>query len=134
MTVEQWKRIPWNKDYEISTLGSIRRVEDGKELRLSANEPGGYLRATIDGKRYYVHQLMMETFEGWKPGSASIAHIDGDPQNNALDNLEIIERGKGSKYRGRRVNYTCRTCANRGQYAMCKDRNDTFFCSLGKRQ
>ena len=46
----------------------------------------GYVMIKIDGKRYGAHRLAWLYVHGKMPGSR-IDHRDGDPLNNALDNL-----------------------------------------------
>ena len=41
-------------------------------------------------KQVYVHRLVWETFKGEIPESKQIDHIDSNPRNNNIDNLQII--------------------------------------------
>lgn len=43
-------------------------------------------------KFYYVHRLVWETFMGEIPEGKEIDHIDGNPHNNSLSNLQIVTR------------------------------------------
>ena len=65
---------------------------------LSAIKDGGYRRAGIDGKNYYVHRLVNLTFNGPAPSSdhTDVNHIDGDRTNNAAHNLEWNTRATKS--------------------------------------
>ena len=54
---------------------------------------GGYKSVTIEKKRYYVHRLVAATFIG--PATAErcqVNHIDRDPSNNHVANLEYVSR------------------------------------------
>ena len=44
------------------------------------------------GKLFYIHRLVWEAFNGEIPEGKEIDHIDGNPRNNALDNLQVITR------------------------------------------
>jgi len=44
------------------------------------------------GKLQYIHRLVWETFKGEIPADREIDHIDGDPHNNHIDNLQLITR------------------------------------------
>ena len=44
------------------------------------------------GKLFYVHRLMWQTFVGEIPEGYEIDHIDNNPHNNELSNLQCIER------------------------------------------
>ena len=45
----------------------------------------GYLRVQISRKLYYVHRLIFMMHHGYFP--KEIDHIDGNPQNNKIENL-----------------------------------------------
>ncbi|CAJ1399515.1 unnamed protein product [Effrenium voratum] len=82
----QWelRRSTW----EVSSLGRV------KNLRGITHHGTltcfGYKRARIGGKSYMVHRLVARAFLGPPPFAAytQINHIDGDPHNNAANNLE----------------------------------------------
>ncbi len=77
---EIWKYIPgYEGIYQASNLGQIRSIlrprtlglyEDGKQKRLS------------------IHRLILETFIGPCPLGMECRHLDGNPQNNKLNNLK----------------------------------------------
>ena len=52
----------------------------------------GYLTCLHDGKRQFVHRVVMAEALGLReiPESFSVHHIDGDTRNNALDNLALV--------------------------------------------
>ncbi|RKR45938.1 NUMOD4 domain-containing protein [Paraburkholderia sp. BL17N1] len=98
---EYWRDIPDYKGlYQASDLGRIRSLDRirldrgqvrGKVLKLvPAND--GYLVVELSrdgqGKRRYVHQLVMEAFVGPCPEAMQVCHThDPDPTNNRLGNL-----------------------------------------------
>lgn len=49
----------------------------------------GYRRITIDHVQHYAHRLAWIITHGSLDPSLSIDHIDGDKQNNAIDNLRL---------------------------------------------
>src|SRR3990167_8451061 len=53
---------------------------------------GGYLRGTADGKRILAHQYIWEKERGVLSKEFVIHHIDGDPKNNSIENLELVHR------------------------------------------
>jgi len=75
----------WRRD--ISKKINTRCV--GK-LAGSYNEKG-YLRISINDRRYYAHRLAWLIVYGEWPDD-DIDHIDGDPNNNRIENLRIATR------------------------------------------
>jgi hypothetical protein len=51
----------------------------------------GYLRGNVDGRLQLGHVAAWEAVNGPKPEGFQIHHIDGDKQNNALDNLLLVD-------------------------------------------
>ena len=54
-----------------------------------------------DGKTYYglVHRIVLSTFspiEEWE--TLTVNHIDGNPSNNKLENLEWMTQSENSRY------------------------------------
>jgi HNH endonuclease len=53
-----------------------------------------YRIVRVGGKPYYHHRLVWELANGPIPIGHVIHHKDEDTRNNALENLECVERGK----------------------------------------
>lgn len=102
-----WKPVEgYEKQYQVSSDGRVRSCErvsifkrattmvrkkvPGKELKPTIN-PDGYRVAELwkDGsrERVYLHILVLKAFVGPGPEGASGRHIDGDLNNNHLNNL-----------------------------------------------
>jgi hypothetical protein len=62
----------------------IGECEDGR----------GYLTCLHNGKRRFVHRVVMAKALGLKelPATLAVHHIDNDPKNNELDNLALVTR------------------------------------------
>ena len=82
---EFWVSIPNHPDYEINNYGDIRYCNTEILVRPTVNR--GYFRVRLDGKRFYIHQLMMLSFYPDEQNNHYIKHIDGDKSNNCLSNL-----------------------------------------------
>ena len=107
---EVWKDIPgFEGAYQASSLGRIRSVErripsifngepctrrvGGKVLKL-CRAKSGHLRVDLGKMLRHapVHVLVAITFIGPRPQGLEISHRDGDPANNAANNLRYDTR------------------------------------------
>lgn len=99
--IEEWRDIPdYEGLYQISNHGRFRGMprNDAINRRLPERyiQPNkrtdGYYTIHLwrGGKRQQkkMHVLVMLVFVGQRPEGAHINHIDGNPSNNRLDNLE----------------------------------------------
>ena len=55
----------------------------------------GYLRLSVKGKDMYVHRLVMLAFCG--KSDLTVDHIDGNKENNNLNNLEYVTQAENVK-------------------------------------
>lgn len=100
MTVEEWRDVVGYEGlYEASSLGNIRRVQ--KSLK-PAPDGNGRLRVTLSvngtTKSVSVPKLVSAAFLGPRPVKYEVNHIDGDPRNNAVDNLEYLTSSDNKKH------------------------------------
>ncbi len=91
---EEWKEIEGFSDYQISNLGRVKSLKRNKEKILKA----------VDGSRHYlyislyslnkkstytIHRLVLKAFKLIDDFELlQCNHIDGNKQNNSIDNLE----------------------------------------------
>lgn len=107
---EAWRVYPQNDNYEISTLGKVRRAKtlgcrnnfkQGGLLKLWTNTSGYYsviLYRDGKSKTRTVHQLVLETFVGKRPEGMECNHGDGIKANNKLNNLEWVTKSENHKH------------------------------------
>lgn len=123
--METWKAIPgYEGYYEASTFGRVRSVERTVVLldKLGNKRPcvykskilkphiSGYPERNIlprcqvvlskDGKTrsVHVHRIVAATFLPNPYGLETVNHIDGNPENNSVDNLEWLSREDNNRH------------------------------------
>jgi hypothetical protein len=92
--VEIWKPITGFDSYEVSNLGRLRRVLDGKLtlLKPEFHKQTGYLRANVwtKGKRKHrkLHRVVAEAFIPNPHNKPEVNHKNGDKKDCSVYNLE----------------------------------------------
>lgn len=94
---EKWDWVPkYIGHYQVSTKGRVKSFKKMEFIMKVFSKEGRYNSVTfhIDNKpkTEMIHQIMAETFLGHIPASRKfvVDHIDGNKQNNVIDNLQII--------------------------------------------
>ena len=86
----EWRAIPgFEGRYEVSDAGEVRSLIKGKLLR-PGRKTGGYLSVTLgrEAGSCDVHVLVLLAFRGPKPAKAIGRHLNHQPDDNHLSNLE----------------------------------------------
>lgn len=101
---EVWKPIKRNdKDkynYSISNYGRIKLNGSYcifEKLVSNRTNKYGYIISKIQNKKVYLHRIIYEYFIGNIPKGYHIHHIDGNKQNNNIDNLQCISPSEHNK-------------------------------------
>ena len=96
--IEIWRDIPnYEGIYQASNMGrikSLKRPYGLKEKILKPQISRGYYRVELcknsKVKKYYVHRLVYEAFNGSIPEGLQVNHLDERPVNNRLENLNLM--------------------------------------------
>lgn len=96
---EEWLEIPFNALYSISNMGRIKNNRTNRLLYLDENQR--YQRIAFPPYRtrhYYVHRLVYCVFHNdFDLEGYVIDHIDSNPKNNKLSNLQKITQSENCK-------------------------------------
>ena len=144
---EQWKQIVMNDmefDYLISSHG---RVYSLKTQKILANryDKQGYIRVALrkDGNPYYflVHRLVAFHFiPNDDETKVEVNHIDENPSNNHVENLEWCTSEYNVNYGGRtdrqktsrKKYYKCIRCVETGQeFESISEASHTYNLDVG---
>lgn len=92
-----WLPIEGYPGYFVSRLGEVRH---GEKLLVPRKVAGGRYRAVHLHKRKqkYIHRLVAAAFIGKIASGFHVNHLDGDPGNNELSNLEICTPWENSQH------------------------------------
>lgn len=104
--IETWAAIKGFPGYEVSTHGRVRNVETNRVLRpFLRGYDNAYLGVDLcRGKARYpklVHRLVAAAFLP-KPANRrrrEVNHIDCDPTNNCVENLEWCTRAENEAHK-----------------------------------
>lgn len=103
--MEMWKKVIDFPEYEVSTLGNVRRAKAARGATvgklLKPYTSCGYLKVyLISGERkrkVAVHRIVLETFIGQPTGKLDCCHWNGIRTDNRLENLRWASRSENMK-------------------------------------
>ena len=101
-----WIKINGFDKYEINEKGNIRNILINNKVYLKpwvgSKKPHNYLRVSLFklGKQYkfLLHRLIALHFIPNPFNKPQVNHIDGNRQNNSLDNLEWVTNSENQKH------------------------------------
>lgn len=109
---EIWILCDFDRRYEVSNLGRVRRLDNLRVRKPSVSKNGYHLIvfSTPGGKHRaeYVHRLVANAFIKNPNGFDWVSHIDGDRSNNSASNLLFESRSENMRRKvGHGTNNDC---------------------------
>ena len=95
--MEQWRTIEGYPNYSVSNYGRVRNDLTCKILKQNLNS-SGYYRVMIGGKQQFVHRLVAMAFIDNPNNYPVVNHLDYNPRNNHIDNLEWCTQSHNIQY------------------------------------
>ena len=92
-----WKTIKEFPEYEINTLGQVKRKLNNKILSQSLSSKG-YYQINIANKSRRTHRLLAITFIDNPLNLETVNHINGNKLDNQLSNLEWMSRADNIRH------------------------------------
>ena len=90
-----WKNIKTHPHYQVSETGLVRKTACKTLIGQYLNH-GGYplVRLSKPRKEFFVHRIVALTFIPSIEGKTTVNHIDCNPENNRVPNLEWCTQGE----------------------------------------
>lgn len=106
-------KIDWNEYFyydESSPSGLRWKVDRGRKVKACAMAgcayTNGYYVCQLFGKRFLIHRIIYEIFNGEIPIGAVVDHLNGIPTDNRISNLRIVTQAQNSRNRKKNQNNT----------------------------
>lgn len=104
--MEEWREIEHCPDYEVSSMGNVRRIDTGKILKPYDNGRGYAVVDVKDARRTghesrwarTVHKMVAEAFLGPCTMGLEVHHKNGVKRDNRVVNLEYTTRSLNMKH------------------------------------
>ena len=96
---ESWLPIKDNSNYSVSNMGRIKNNCTNKILKIDEHQKYSRVQLMINGekKHYYIHRLVWSTFnDDYDYNGFVIDHLDSNPRNNCLSNLEKVTHSENN--------------------------------------
>ena len=100
-TEPQWLPIASHPWYEISDRGDVRNTRTNKILGRRIDKDGYRLVQLYNsgvGHNHKVHRLVAETFIGRDPDRDQVNHLNGNKEDNRVENLQWCTRSENTRH------------------------------------
>lgn len=145
--IEIWKPVPFNTLYEVSSLGNFRNAKTKRQKIFNIEalkSTQSRIRVSIKnpikkGTAFYLHRVIAMTFIPNPQNLNEVNHIDGNPYNNCVSNLEWVTHEENmqhfhvnrEKYENKNVREVILCCSKTGTFIQSYKCIDDCIASLG---
>tara|TARA_Y100000389_G_scaffold200499_1_gene241095 strand:+ start:404 stop:1216 length:813 start_codon:yes stop_codon:yes gene_type:complete len=136
--VEVWKKVPVEgyERYSISSMGQVRNDDRGRIMKNTLNTTG-YYSIQLSGakaKHFRVNRLVALAFIPNPNEYPYVNHIDGNKENNCVENLEWCTQLYNTQSLNTKKNFGCvRTNGeNAFRAEVSINGNKYLFCSMSR--
>lgn len=102
MTEEIWRDIDgYDGKYQVSNFGRVKSFKycrEGRLLKASLKSGYPFVQFGKRGKQVCIHRLVAKAFIPNPDSKPEVNHIDGNPLNNHVDNLEWCTRAENQRH------------------------------------
>ena len=96
------KFIKYKENYIVCSDGVIYRIYKNKlKEQKQAYDKDGYRTVTINNTKQQAHRVVKSAFDG--QSSMQVDHVDGNKENNKLENLEYVTSKENNVRRQKRL-------------------------------
>lgn len=111
--MEVWRVIKEFDNYEVSNYGNVRNIKKNKNLKKCFTKDLYHRVCLVNNKKqknFRIHRLVAEAFIENLECKETVNHIDGNKQNNNLENLEWATRKEQTQHALRTGLFTAPIC------------------------
>ena len=122
--IKTWVYIVGTDNYFVSNFGEVRHND---YVRKPTKDKDGYLQIglIVNGRKTSrkIHRLVAQAFIPNPDKKPQINHIDGNKQNNCIDNLEWVTNSENQTHKYKKLGYKDNTATRIKKRANCGKAN-----------